>query len=156
MPHATLLELRNNLTCAIHKLLRTYHELGGVIIVLTDVFKQLRICSPAKVEAARPRFCIRTGIIDCYVILHRVGIGPCQLLDHMKLVGMRCSLTINPEFFVEANRIDDKCVTLPTACRVTVKARKKLLGMRSAVHINLSLIHISEPTRLLSISYAVF
>src|SRR5678815_3298651 len=40
-------------------------------------------------------------------------------------------------------------------CRNTIE-RETTLGFEGRSRLNLSLIHISEPTRLLSISYAVF
>ena len=60
------------------------NRLRELVVVLTDVFEQLKPIRPPHVESARPSRCVRARIVDCYFILQRPEVGTRQALDQMK------------------------------------------------------------------------
>ena len=77
------------------------------------VFERFLARREAHLEAAAPRPRIRAWIVDRNLVLDRVEVSPSELLDQMKLVGVRRAGLIHPGALVESHRIDDERVALP-------------------------------------------
>src|SRR5437867_12708889 len=54
----------------------------------------------------------------------------------MKLLGMRRSISIEPEFFIEADRVHNQRVSLPVTDGMSVIARFEIRRMRTSIHKN--------------------
>src|SRR5262245_46967784 len=118
--------LRDNLTPAVDGLLSTDHQFRSIVIVLADVFKHFLARSPAKVKTTFPRRSVRAGIIDGHFITHGIHVRAREPLDHMKLLGVRQALSVDPKFFVESYSIHDQRVSLPAADGVSVVAGREI------------------------------
>src|SRR6185503_16234617 len=102
------------------------------VVVLTDVFEEFLFRIPAKEKAPGPCGGVGARIVDRYLILDGLGIGACEALDHVELIGMRHAQPVEPEVFVEAPRIDNQRVSLPLADRMPVIGGHKIRGMLSS------------------------
>src|SRR5438094_7643016 len=78
--------LRDNRAGAEHRLLsRTDHSFRRPVVVLADVFEQFGAGAPAKQEASGPGCRIGPWIIDGYLILECVEVGPGEPFDKVEL-----------------------------------------------------------------------
>src|SRR5678815_3838063 len=91
---------------------------------------------------------------DQSFVLHLL---PSGIVHRGKTCVLGNGMVIDPKaFFVEADRLTQQGIEVSPE-RVKISSRAHLiLPYHRALDHTLSLIHISEPTRLLSISYAVF
>src|SRR5438067_1193204 len=56
--------LRDNCAREIYRLVAFHHDCGRGIVVLADVFEDLRVGTPAEVEPSRPRSRVHIRIVD--------------------------------------------------------------------------------------------
>src|SRR5712691_1047709 len=68
-----------------------------------------------------PRLQQHSGILHRDLVVESVALAP-KFLDHMHVVGMEISASIEPRGVVEANRVNDERVALPMSHGIPVKA----------------------------------
>ena len=83
------------------------HSSRVLIVLITDVFQQVKARQQPCSEREGERTCIRTWIIDRDLILERSEIPPRESFDHVQPVGVRMRLIVEPGAIIEADRIDD-------------------------------------------------
>src|SRR5215510_11965000 len=85
-----------------------------------------------------PRLLERAGIVECCFDLEVAEIGTGKACCYFQFVGVRRGFS-DPSLIIEANRLDDECVSFPFPGRVTGPRKFKILGMRTSIQINLAI-----------------
>ena len=129
-------KLRKPSGVAIYSGFRPHHKLGTVVVLLADVFEQLRTRGPLHRKTCGPGFCVSTGIIDCDFILKGREVDPSQSFDQMKPVRMRQRVAVHPHTLVEADRINHERIAFPMTDGMSVIARRQVRRMWSSVHVD--------------------
>src|SRR5262245_35002519 len=108
-----------------------------LVVLRADVFHELDILShAARGELQLHRFRVRAGIVEREVVDERPEIGAREPLDGVELLRVRCPAAVEPELVVVADRVDDERVAFPTSDRVAVPARKQIVWMLAAIHVD--------------------
>ena len=107
-----------------------------VVCLLANILKEFDAIAPLNVEVPRPRAFIRAWILDCDFVFDDGGIDPVESFNRMHLIGVWKPAALEPEVFIEADRIDDKSVIFPPSDRMSVVCRLEIAWMRTTIHIN--------------------
>src|SRR5258708_8269612 len=89
------------------------------VIILTDELRDIPILLKVENPLGRQGFCIRFGIIHRDLIKQVVVIHPPDALYNVQAVRVRMTFTIDPCFVVKTACVDDECISLPFANRVS-------------------------------------
>src|SRR5207237_9570814 len=110
-----------------------------LVVFLTDVFEQLIAGQPRQpcLELRGPRLGVRARIIHGHFESEVAFIDARPALDDVQLLRVRIAPVVEPRLVVEADRVDDERVTLPSADRVAPPRRIALIRMLPSVHAEL-------------------
>src|SRR5205085_2673784 len=110
-----------------------------VVLAIRD--RQILARHPLQRPARRPRARVRAGIIDRNVVLQRIEVGARESFDQVKLLGVGKAAVAEPEFLIEARRIDDERFPVPSSSCIAVIKRirivaTELASLRPSIRVN--------------------
>jgi hypothetical protein len=89
------------------------------------------------VQSSAPRFRIRLRVVDGDLHGHVPNVAAPEAFDGMQSIGMGMAIVIQPAFIVEAARLDDQRIALPSANRVTEPRGLRIFGKQAAIRKDL-------------------
>src|SRR5262245_53324939 len=107
-----------------------------MVVVLADVFPDFSSFRPSQVEAAGPRLRVRAGIVESNFVFQSSGVRTRKAFGQVKTIRVGQSIAAHPEFFVEADSVDDQRIAFPTANGVAVVTGDQILRMFRAVEVD--------------------
>ena len=112
--------------------------LDVLVVLVANVFHELPVGPQAGGEFHRERLCVRAGVDDRRLDLHRAQVESRVALDRMQLLRVRMSGKIEPEALVESDRIDDQRVSIPATDRMPIPGRVQILPVVTPVDEDLA------------------
>src|SRR5205809_3948360 len=112
------------------------HQLVRVIGLLADVLEQLSVRLQKQNEPTGEWCRVGSGIVDRQLVPQRVEVDARKPFERAKLGRVRQAAPIEPEAFVETNRVYDERVAFPVTDRMAVVIRLELRWMRPPVRID--------------------
>ena len=109
------------------------------LVIHAVIVEQLRIRHQQLRQRDRPRVRVRFRIIDRDVDLEPAEIHAAITLGDFRGARQRAAESIEPSAVLEADRLHDESIALPSADRIAVPRRFRFHGQRPAVREDLSI-----------------
>src|SRR5205807_6922899 len=75
-----------------------------------------------------PRLRVHLRIVECHGEFHVVLIQPMPPLGYQHVLAERHSPLVTPESWIEARRVDDECIAVPSSDRISIEPWTGILG----------------------------
>ena len=108
----------------------------GVFVFLTDVLDDVPV-KQVRAECHREWLGVGSGIVDCDCVYQRSVLWTRVALDRVQFFSVGVPAEIEPEPVIEPDRIDYQRVPLPTADRMSVPGRIRILWMGAPIQKDL-------------------
>src|SRR5271169_4868425 len=128
-----------NIKARIWLMLFTYQMLKIFVVLVADVFEQVRIGQQLQRELHIPGLGISFRIVNGDQNIHISKILPPEALRYAQGVGGGTAVVIEPALIIETRGLRHEIVSLPMPDRITLPGRVRIFGKLAAIRENLAI-----------------